>query len=82
MPRLFGWVTRLLVALGIAFLVYSSRDRHAEIESPIYPGDGPLPCGGGRNVVGQPYEMDGRWYIEKNPTRGSSTLRSGRWTGS
>jgi len=53
-----------LVVLALALFAYSSRTvkHHAGAGSPTYPGNGPLPRGGGRYVVGQPYQVDGRWY--------------------
>src|SRR5262249_26740630 len=62
--RTVGWACSLLVVLALALFAYSSRTikHHAGAGSPIYPGNGPLPRGGGRYVVGQPYQVDGRWY--------------------
>ena len=37
-------------------------DPFAGVGSPMYQGSGPLPKGGGRYVVGEPYEVGGRWY--------------------
>src|SRR5437762_10624281 len=62
--RTVGWACSLLVVLALALFAYSSRTvkHHAGAGSPTYPGNGPLPRGGGRYVVGQPYQVDGRWY--------------------
>ena len=62
--RIFGWATSLFLALCLGLSIYSFRNagHYAGIGSPIYPGNGPLPRGGGRYVVGQSYEVAGRWY--------------------
>src|SRR4051794_32309865 len=62
--RIIGWATSLLLALclGVSIFVFSNDGHHARLGSPIYPGSGPLPRGGGHYVVGQPYEVNGRWY--------------------
>src|SRR6185436_12444351 len=62
--RTVGWACSLLVVLALALFAYSSRTvkHHAGAGRPLYPGNGPLPRGGGRYVVGQPYQVDGRWY--------------------
>src|SRR5882724_10429546 len=62
--RLIGWALSLVIALGLGLLAYNFEHKsdYARIGSPIYPGDGPLPRGGGRYVVGMPYEVAGRWY--------------------
>jgi rare lipoprotein A len=54
----------LLIAFAIMLVPYILRtsNDHGGVGSPIYPGNGPLPRGGGRYVVGQPYEVAGRWY--------------------
>jgi rare lipoprotein A len=41
------------------------RDPFAGIGSPMYKGSGPLPKGGGRYVVGEPYEVAGMWFYPK-----------------
>ena len=43
----------------------SSRDPFAGVGAPIYPGNGPLPKGGGRYVVGNPYQVAGQWFTPK-----------------
>jgi rare lipoprotein A len=62
--RQFALVACLLVATGLALSGCSSksRDPFAGIGSPRYPGNGPLPKGGGRYVVGEPYEVAGVWF--------------------
>ena len=50
----------------------ASRDPFAGIGSPIYKGNGPVPMGGGRYHVGEPYQVAGRWFTPKeqpNTTR-------------
>ena len=45
------------------------RDPFAGIGSPMYKGNGPLPKGGGRYQVGEPYEVAGVWfYPQEDPT--------------
>jgi rare lipoprotein A len=41
---------------------YSSRDPFAGTGSPRYKGTGPVPMGGGRYHVGEPYQVAGRWF--------------------
>jgi rare lipoprotein A len=43
----------------------ASRDPFAGIGSPIYKGNGPVPMGGGRYHVGEPYQVAGRWFTPK-----------------
>ncbi|WP_137392094.1 septal ring lytic transglycosylase RlpA family protein [Rhodoligotrophos defluvii] len=45
--------------------VSQKRDPFAGKGSPIYPGNGPLPKGGGRYHVGKPYEIAGRTYVPR-----------------
>src|SRR3954451_987487 len=63
--RILGWLSSLLLACCIAFLTYTFEKGppRGGTGSPLYPGDGPLPRGGGRYVVGLPYEVGGRWYM-------------------
>jgi rare lipoprotein A len=64
-------VVTTIVLLG-ASMVYltgcsmkSKRDPFAGVGSPMYPGNGPLPKGGGRYEVGVPYEVAGLWFYPK-----------------
>ena len=41
---------------------YSSRDPFAGTGSPRYKGTGPVPMGGGRYHIGEPYQVAGRWF--------------------
>ncbi len=43
----------------------SSRDPFAGIGAPVYPGNRPPPKGGGRYLVGDPYQVAGRWFTPK-----------------
>lgn len=49
----------------------SSSNKSAKLDpfagqgSPRYPGNGPLPRGGGRYHLGQPYQVAGRWFTPK-----------------
>jgi rare lipoprotein A len=62
----------VLTAVGLALASCSSfgnkqsnRDPFAGTGSPVYPGKGPVPWGGGRYHVGKPYEVAGRWFEPK-----------------
>lgn len=61
----------VLVAMGLAIAgcahsdKQASRDPFAGKGSPIYPGKGPVPWGGGRYFVGKPYQVAGRWFEPK-----------------
>jgi rare lipoprotein A len=61
----------LLFVLGVAlascspFGKQASRDPFAGKGSPVYPGKGPVPWGGGRYHVGKPYQVAGRWFTPK-----------------
>jgi rare lipoprotein A len=43
----------------------SNRDPFAGKGSPYYAGKGPLPRGGGRYLVGDPYQVAGRWFVPR-----------------
>lgn len=62
----------VLIAMGVALASCSSsgkqqakQDPFAGTGSPYYSGKGPVPWGGGRNHVGKPYQVAGRWYEPK-----------------
>lgn len=60
----------VLVAIGVMIAGCSSskqasRDPFAGQGSPVYPGKGDVPWGGGRYHVGKPYQIAGRWYEPK-----------------
>jgi len=62
----------VLLAMGLALASCSSsgkqqakQDPFAGTGSPHYSGKGPVPWGGGRNHVGKPYQVAGRWYEPK-----------------
>ena len=61
-----AFVAGLSLLLTVLSLVGCSskmkRDPFAGLGSPIYKGSGPLPKGGGRYVVGEPYEVAGLWF--------------------
>jgi rare lipoprotein A len=58
-----AFLASVLAVLGFVLFTASEIHRHNRgAGSPVYPGNGPLPRGGGRYVVGQPYEVAGRWY--------------------
>ncbi len=44
---------------------YVTRDPFAGKGSPYYQGSGPIPRGGGRYLVGQPYEVAGQWFTPR-----------------
>ena len=56
------WSTLALVGCSSK----SKRDPFAGIGSPIYKGNGPLPKGGGRYMLGDPYEVAGLWFTPKS----------------
>jgi len=61
----------VLIAMGLAIAGCAShkhtakRDPFAGQGSPIYPGKGPVPWGGGRYFVGKPYQVAGEWFTPK-----------------
>ncbi len=61
----------VLVAMGLAIAGCAShkhtakRDPFAGQGSPIYPGGGPVPWGGGRYYVGKPYQVAGEWFTPR-----------------
>lgn len=62
----------VLLALGVALSGCASKsEKHAALDpfagkgSPYYKGSGPIPWGGGRTQVGQPYQVAGRWFTPK-----------------
>jgi peptidoglycan lytic transglycosylase len=61
-----AFVAGLSLLLTVLSLVGCSsklkRDPFAGIGSPVYKGAGPLPKGGGRYLVGEPYEVAGMWF--------------------
>ena len=76
-----GWSVRIGVAGIIAALIgilallplsgCSSSKKSAKLDpfagqgSPRYPGNGPLPRGGGRYQLGEPYQVAGRWFTPR-----------------
>lgn len=62
----------ILAAVGLTLAGCSGKpqkqsklDPFAGTGSPIYPGKGPVPWGGGRYHVGKPYQVAGRWFEPK-----------------
>jgi rare lipoprotein A len=61
----------VLVAMGLAIAGCAShkqtakRDPFAGQGSPIYPGNGPVPWGGGKYYVGKPYQVAGEWFTPR-----------------
>lgn len=61
----------VLIALGLAIAGCASHKKTAKQDpfagqgSPIYPGNGPVPWGGGRYHVGKPYQVAGEWFTPK-----------------
>ncbi len=68
--RLVSWVPLVLVAAGLV-LSGCSSDKRAALDpfagkgSPYYSKKGPVPWGGGRQHVGKPYQVAGRWFKPK-----------------
>ena len=67
--RHLAWAAACLVALSLAISGCSSGSRSSDPfagkGSPYYAKKGPLPKGGGRYVVGEPYQVAGRWFHPK-----------------
>lgn len=65
----------VLVAMGLAIAGCASHKKTAKQDpfagqgSPIYPGSGPVPWGGGRYHVGKPYQVAGVWFVPKEQPR-------------
>ena len=63
----------LVILTGVAMILAgcsseksrSSRDPFAGKGSPYYSGKGPLPRGGGRYLIGDPYQVAGRWFTPR-----------------
>jgi rare lipoprotein A len=71
MVNVFG-KSVVLLAMGLALASclssgkkHASQDPFAGKGSPYYSGKGPVPWGGGRNHVGKPYQVAGRWFTPK-----------------
>jgi len=58
----------------------ANRDPFAGVGSPRWEGAGPPPKGGGREMIGEPYEVAGRWFY---PREDQTYDRTGRasWYG-
>jgi rare lipoprotein A len=65
-------VTVLLIAAALLNGCSSGpakRNPFAGVGSPVYPGAGPLPKGGGKYLIGQPYEVAGwKYYPRADPS--------------
>jgi rare lipoprotein A len=57
----------VFIVIGLVVTGCSShkRDPFAGIGSPYYSKAGPLPKGGGRYLVGEPYEVAGNWFTPR-----------------
>ena len=69
--RLFSWVSLALVAAGLVLSGCSSEkktalDPFAGKGSPYYSKKGAVPWGGGRQHIGKPYQVAGRWFTPKD----------------
>ncbi len=64
-------IAAVVVAAGLALAGCSSSQKKASLDpfagqgSPYYKGRGPVPWGGGREHVGKPYQVAGRWFKPK-----------------
>jgi rare lipoprotein A len=64
-------LTVAMVATGLLLAGCSSSSKHAKLDpfagkgSPYYTGKGPIPFGGGRYQVGEPYQVAGRWFTPR-----------------
>jgi rare lipoprotein A len=66
LPAFLGLATLVTSGLAVIGCSGSGSDPFAGVGSPMYQGSGPLPKGGGRYHVGDPYEVGGRrYYPEK-----------------
>lgn len=60
-----------VVAVGLLLAGCSSSHKQAKLDpfagkgSPYYSGKGPIPWGGGREQVGKPYQVAGRWFTPR-----------------
>lgn len=70
--RRFGLLPVLLLSVGVALTGCASKsEKRAALDpfagkgSPRYPGNGPVPYGGGRQQIGDPYQVAGRWFTPK-----------------
>jgi rare lipoprotein A len=67
-------VGMILLLIAVALLGGCStgpakRNPFAGVGSPVYPGNGPLPKGGGRYFLGEPYEVAGwKYYPRDDPS--------------
>jgi len=55
----------VLIAVSVAMSGCSSNDPFAGIGSPVYPGNRPPPKGGGRQLIGKPYQVAGQWFTPR-----------------
>ena len=58
----------------------SSKDPFAGVGSPRWQGAGPPPKGGGREMIGEPYQVAGRWFYPRADDRYDRTGRAS-WYG-
>ncbi|MGF7162660.1 rare lipoprotein A [Rhodoligotrophos appendicifer] len=86
--------TRLLAPLAALAIIFAGaglsgcssskvagkRDPFAGKGSPVYPGNGPLPKGGGRYHVGKPYDIAGEKYYPREQPNYDET-GTGSWYG-
>jgi rare lipoprotein A len=67
--RHLAWAAACLVALSLVISGCSSGSRSSDPfagkGSPYYSKKGPLPKGGGRRLIGEPYQVAGRWFHPK-----------------
>lgn len=66
------YATFFLLGLSVALSgCASDKGKHSRLDpfagkgSPYYRGSGPIPRGGGRYLVGQPYQVAGRWFTPR-----------------
>ena len=64
-------VAAVMIAASLALAGCSPSSKKASLDpfagkgSPYYKGSGPVPWGGGREQVGKPYQVAGRWFTPK-----------------
>jgi peptidoglycan lytic transglycosylase len=79
-----AFIAGMSLLLSVLSLVGCStsvkRDPFAGIGSPMYKGSGPLPKGGGRYQIGEPYQVAGVWFYPREDPQYDKT-GIGSWYG-
>jgi len=59
----------LAVAVAVSACSRSKRNKAPQLSKRVIPLGQPVPKGGGRYKVGEPYQVNGRWYYPRENTR-------------